>query len=49
MCDLVGGTAVSAVMMATVQLPPPGFAVDPVTGVPTGELFPGYLRLLSLV
>ncbi|MEK6192492.1 MAG: hypothetical protein AABM41_09245 [Chloroflexota bacterium] len=44
---IVGGTAVSAVMMATVQLPAPGFAVDPITGIPTGELFPGYLRLLT--
>lgn len=44
---VVGGTVVSAVMMATVQLPAPGFAVDSVTGIPTGELFPGYLRLLT--
>jgi hypothetical protein len=44
---IVAGTAVSAVMMATVQLPAPGYAVDPATGVPTGELFPGYLRLLT--
>ena len=44
---VVGGTVVSAVMMVTVQLPPPGFAVDPATGIPTGELFPGYLRLLT--
>ncbi len=44
---VVGGTVVSAVMMATVQLPPPGYAVDPATGIPTGELFPGYLRLLT--
>jgi hypothetical protein len=44
---VVGGTLVSALMMATVQLPPPGYAVDPATGIPTGELFPGYLRLLT--
>lgn len=44
---VVAGTVVSAVMMATVQLPAPGFAVDPATGVPTGDLFPGYLRLLT--
>ena len=44
---VVGGTVVSAVMMATVQLPAPGFAVDPVTGIPTGDLFPGYIRLLT--
>jgi hypothetical protein len=44
---IIAGTVISAVMMATVQLPAPGFAVDPETGVPTGDLFPGYLRLLT--
>jgi hypothetical protein len=44
---VVAGTVVSAVMMVTVQLPAPGFAVDPATGIPTGDLFPGYLRLLT--
>ncbi len=44
---VVGGTVVSAVMVATVQLPAPGFAVDPATGIPTGDLFPGYIRLLT--
>jgi hypothetical protein len=41
------GTVVSAAMMATVTLPAPGWAVDPSTHIPTGELFPGYLRLLT--
>jgi len=44
---VVGGSVASAVMMATLQLPPPGFSVDPATHIPTGELFPGYLRLLT--
>jgi hypothetical protein len=44
---VVAGTVVSAVMMVTVQLPAPGFALDPATGIPTGDLFPGYLRLLT--
>jgi hypothetical protein len=44
---LVTGTLVSAVMMATVSLPSPGWAVDPVSRIPSGELFPGYLRLLT--
>ncbi len=44
---LVGGTLVSAVMMAVVSLPSPGWVVDPVTHIPTGDLFPGYLRLLT--
>ena len=43
---LVGSIA-SAVMVATAVLPPPGWVVDPVTGIPTGELFPGYLRLMT--
>jgi hypothetical protein len=44
---IVIGTAVSAAMMAMISLPAPGYAIDPATGVPTGELFPGYLRLLT--
>jgi hypothetical protein len=44
---LVAGTLVSAVMMAAVSLPAPGWVVDPVTHIPTGDLFPGYLRLLT--
>ena len=44
---IVAGTLASALMMATVQLPPPGYSLDPATGAPTGELFPGYLRLLT--
>jgi hypothetical protein len=44
---VVGGTLLSAAMMATVRLPAPGWVVDQATGIPTGELFPGYLRLLT--
>ena len=44
---VVAGTLVSAAMVAAVQLVPPGWIVDPATGIPTGELFPGYLRLLT--
>jgi hypothetical protein len=44
---IVAGTIVSAVMMAALPLPAPGYALDPATGAPTGELFPGYLRLLT--
>ena len=44
---VVGVTVVSAAMMVTVELPAPGYAIDPATGIPTGELFPGYLRLLT--
>ena len=44
---MVAGTFVSAAMMALVSLPSPGWVVDPVTHIPTGDLFPGYLRLLT--
>jgi hypothetical protein len=44
---LVVGTLISAVMMTLVSLPYPGWVVDPVTHIPTGALFPGYLRLLT--
>ena len=44
---MIAGTVASAVMMAVVSLPAPGWVVDPVTHIPTGELFPGYLRLLT--
>jgi hypothetical protein len=42
-----GATLVSVGLMVTTELPPPGYAVDPVTGIPTAELFPGTLRLLT--
>jgi len=44
---IVGGSAASVVMMATAALPAPGYALDPRTGIPVGDLFPGYLRLLT--
>jgi hypothetical protein len=44
---VVGGTAVATVLMALVRLPAPGWVLDPTTNIPTGELFPGYLRLLT--
>jgi hypothetical protein len=44
---VVGGTILSAVLMATVTLPAPGWVLDPQTHIPTGALFPGYLRLLT--
>ena len=44
---IVGGSLVGLVMMLTVQLAAPGYAVDPATRIPTGELFPGYIRLLT--
>jgi hypothetical protein len=44
---IAGGSLVAAAMMAVVDLPAPGYALDPATGIPTGELLPGYLRLLT--
>ena len=44
---IVGGSVVSLVMMVTAEIPPPGYAIDPATHIPTGELIPGYLRLLT--
>jgi hypothetical protein len=43
---VVIGSAISAVMMATATLAP-GSYVDPATHIPTGQLLPGYLRLLT--
>jgi hypothetical protein len=44
---VVGATALSIFLMATTALPAPGYALDPRTSIPTGELFPGSLRLLT--
>jgi hypothetical protein len=44
---VIGATALSLVLVLTVTLPAPGYALDPATGVPTGELFPGTIRLLT--
>jgi hypothetical protein len=44
---LIGTSALSLVLMLTVSLPAPGYALDPATNVPTGDLFPGTIRLLT--
>ena len=44
---VVGATVLSLVLMLTATLPAPGYALDPVTGVPVGDLFPGTIRLLT--
>ncbi len=41
------GSIASAVMAVVAPLPAPGWVVDQTTHIPTGELFPGYLRLLT--
>lgn len=44
---VIGATLLSIVLMARLALPPPGYALDPVTQVPVADLFPGSLRLLT--
>ena len=44
---VVGATIASLLLMVTASLPAPGYALDPRTAVPTGELFPPALRLLT--
>ncbi|MEA2630905.1 MAG: hypothetical protein QOE66_1124 [Chloroflexota bacterium] len=44
---VIGATVVSLVLVATATLASPGYALDPNTHAPTGELFPGTIRLLT--
>jgi hypothetical protein len=44
---VVGATVLSALLMAFVTLPPPGYAVNAATGIPVATLLPGHLRLLT--
>ena len=44
---IVGGSIVAIPLVLLAPLAAPGYAVDPATGIPTGELFPGYVRLLT--
>jgi hypothetical protein len=44
---VVGASVLALVLILRVTLAPPGYALDPATGVPTGELFPGTIRLLT--
>jgi hypothetical protein len=44
---VVGATVLSIVLMVTTTLPAPGYVIDPTTGVPTPDLFPGTIRLLT--
>src|SRR5437870_8519883 len=37
---VVGATLLSVVLMVATPLPAPGYALDPRTGIPTGDLFP---------
>jgi len=44
---VIGASALAAVLMVTVTLAPPGYALDARTGMPVGDLFPGTIRLLT--
>ena len=44
---VAGATVLSIVLVAMAQLPEPGYSLDPETGVPTAELLPPELRLLT--
>jgi hypothetical protein len=45
---IIAVTVLSAVLMVlTPPLPAPGYSLSPSTGQPTGDLMPGYLRLLT--
>jgi hypothetical protein len=41
------GSLVAAILTLAVSLPPPGYSLDPATGIPEASLFPGYLRLMT--
>ena len=42
-----GATVLSVVLMFLAELPAPGYALDPATGVPRAEILPPELRLLT--
>lgn len=44
---IVAGTLASIPMVWLAPLAAPGYVLDVTTGIPTGELFPGYVRLLT--
>jgi hypothetical protein len=44
---IVAGTLASIPMVMLASLAAPGYALDAATGIPSGELFPGYVRLLT--
>jgi hypothetical protein len=44
---VVGATLLSAALMTTTELPPPGYAVHPGTEVPSAAILPSNIRLLT--
>jgi hypothetical protein len=44
---IVGASAVAAVLMLFVDVPDPGYFLNPATHIPVGDGLPGYIRLLA--
>jgi hypothetical protein len=44
---VVGGSVVAVPLVLLAPLAPPGYWIDPATGIPAAELYPGYVRLLA--
>lgn len=44
---VVGTSALSLLVMLAIALPPPGYSLDPATGIPTATIVPASLRLLT--
>jgi hypothetical protein len=44
---VVGGSVLAVPLVLTAPLAAPGYYVDPTTGIPAGDLYPGYVRLLA--
>jgi hypothetical protein len=44
---VIGATLLSVGLMVLTPIAAPGFVLDPATGAPTGDLFPGTIRLLT--
>ncbi|MFI5262364.1 MAG: hypothetical protein ACHQZR_07415 [Candidatus Limnocylindrales bacterium] len=44
---VIGASALGLVLTLTATIPAPGYALDPTTHLPTGDLFPPSLRLLT--
>ena len=44
---VIGGSILAIPLVLTAPLAAPGYYIDPATGIPAGQLFPGYVRLLA--
>jgi hypothetical protein len=44
---VIGGSALAVPLVLLAPLAAPGYYVDPATGIPAAQLYPGYVRLLA--